>query len=193
MALRVRPLSKTANAVLFCAVFAAWCVLDRVTKAYFESALDLEQSMPGPLPDVFTWTLVHNTGGAWGMLSSATLYLGIFSLAVSIGIAVFALLFNKGASWVESVSLALVVAGGIGNAIDRFAMGYVVDFINASFVDFPVFNIADIGVTVGMVLFFVALLVRTFAESKTAGVEAPQVSSVSSASPIPRAPRAPKE
>ena len=53
---------------------------------------------------------------------------------------------------------ALVVAGGIGNAIDRFIQGYVVDFIELSFMDFPVFNIADIGVTCGVALIFIAVI-----------------------------------
>ena len=155
-----------ANAVLFCALFAVWEILDRVSKSYFDSTMTLGQTISGPVPGLFTFTLVHNTGGAWGMLSSATFFLGVFSLVVSIAIAVFALRYNTGATWLETAALALVVAGGFGNAVDRFALGYVVDFINFSFVDFPVFNIADIGVTVGMAVFFVALLVRTLKESK---------------------------
>lgn len=58
----------------------------------------------------------------------------------------------------EVVGLALVFAGGIGNAIDRFVLGYVVDYINFTFIDFPVFNIADIGVTCGIVLFLIGCL-----------------------------------
>ncbi len=54
--------------------------------------------------------------------------------------------------------MALVVAGGLGNAIDRFTLGYVVDFIEPVFIDFPVFNVADIGVTCGFVLFVVAMI-----------------------------------
>ena len=159
-------LGTAGHMVLFFALFAAWELFDRLTKTYFDSALTVGKSIAGPLPGVFTFTLVHNTGGAWGMLSDATLFLGIFSVAVSVALAVFALRFNRGATWVETASLALVVAGGFGNAVDRFALGYVVDFINVSFIDFPVFNIADIGVTVGMLVFFIALLVRTLRESK---------------------------
>ena len=155
-----------ANAVLFFALFAVWEVLDRVTKMHFDSALNIGQTVPGPLPGIFTCTLVHNTGGAWGMLSSATMFLGIFSLVLSILIAIYALRFNRGAALVETAALALVAAGGFGNAVDRFAMGYVVDFINLSFIEFPVFNIADIGVTVGMIIFFVALLARTASEAR---------------------------
>ena len=59
----------------------------------------------------------------------------------------------------QVVGAALVVAGGLGNAFDRFALGYVVDFIEPVFIDFPVFNVADIGVTCGFVLFLVGVIV----------------------------------
>ena len=53
----------------------------------------------------------------------------------------------------------MVVAGGIGNAVDRFANGFVTDFIEFSFIDFPVFNIADIGVTCGFALLIIGIIV----------------------------------
>ena len=62
----------------------------------------------------------------------------------------------------------LVVAGGIGNAIDRFTLGFVVDFIEPTFIDFPIFNIADIGVTCGIILFIVSLLIHERTEAKRA-------------------------
>ena len=158
-------LAKPKNAALFFAVFAVWEILDRIAKSYFDSTMSLGQSVEA-VPGLCRWTLVHNTGGAWGMLSDATFALGIFSLVVSLLLAIFPIRWNEGATWVETCALALVVAGGFGNAVDRFALGYVVDFINLSFMDFPVFNIADIGVTVGMVVFFVALLIRTLLEAK---------------------------
>lgn len=54
--------------------------------------------------------------------------------------------------------LGIVAAGGIGNAIDRFFTGYVVDFICFDFIDFPVFNIADVGVTCGILLLVILML-----------------------------------
>ena len=77
-----------------------------------------------------------------------------------IAIALFFLFLSKNISIPETIGMALVFAGGIGNAIDRFAQGYVVDFIHFVFIDFPVFNIADIGVTCGMVLFLVSFILR---------------------------------
>ena len=59
-------------------------------------------------------------------------------------------------------------AGGLGNAVDRFTLGYVVDFIDPVFIDFPTFNIADIGVTCGFVIFFAALFLRARREEAEA-------------------------
>ena len=69
------------------------------------------------------------------------------------------------ANILELVGLSLVFAGGVGNAIDRFALGYVVDFINTTFMSFPVFNVADIGVTCGVVLFLAGTFI-SLAESE---------------------------
>ena len=61
----------------------------------------------------------------------------------------------------ETIALALVCSGGLGNAIDRFSQLYVVDFIDFTFIDFPVFNVADIGVTCGFVLLVIGYLLAT--------------------------------
>ena len=70
---------------------------------------------------------------------------------------------------------ALIVAGGLGNALDRFTLGYVVDFIDTTFISFPTFNVADIGVTCGFVLFFAGMLwsMRGDGASTATGAPAP--------------------
>ena len=68
------------------------------------------------------------------------------------------------------------MAGGLGNAYDRFFTGYVVDFINVTFMDFPVFNVADIGVTCGIVAFFVFVIFFDFKEDAAKG-QMPEASS----------------
>lgn len=165
-------LSPAVNIAVFLLVFAVFEVVDRLTKMYFDSNFMVGEGFDGPIPSVINFVLVHNTGGAWGMFSDSTIALGVFALVVSVVLAVFALRYNEGATWVETVCLAMVVAGGFGNAVDRFALQYVVDFLNFGFIDFPVFNVADIGVTVGMVVFFLALAVRTVIEEKNRKKEA---------------------
>lgn len=142
---------------LFVCVALVWLLADQATKALVDvhEAGEVLHASPVGFLDV---VLVHNTGAAWGALSGATVALGAVSLVVCALIAVYVFAFAKQAPWVAYLGLALVFAGGVGNAIDRFWHGYVVDFISTAFMDFPVFNIADVGVTVGVVLFVISLL-----------------------------------
>ena len=63
----------------------------------------------------------------------------------------------KGSLWLLS-SLSLVIAGGIGNFIDRLRLGYVVDMFHLDFIDFPVFNVADMCLTVGVAILFIYMM-----------------------------------
>ena len=69
-------------------------------------------------------------------------------------------------TFMQLFSIGIVVAGGIGNAIDRFVTGYVVDFICFDFIDFPVFNIADIGVTCGVLILVTLMMYYSFSKTK---------------------------
>ena len=104
------------------------------------------------------FVLVHNTGAAWGILAGNTMALGAFSAIVVLVLAVYFLVNAKTVNLFQTVGFGLIVAGGIGNAIDRFVQGYVTDFIAVTFIDFPVFNVADIGVTCGVVILFIGLM-----------------------------------
>lgn len=137
--------------VLFVVTAAALLIVDRCTKVYFDQ-FSLGEHIGGPYVGLFEFTLVHNTGGAWGIFSDSTMLLAVFSTIVSLIIAVAVIVMARKSTWLLTFAGALIVGGGIGNAIDRFMQGYVVDFINLSFMRFPVFNVADIGVTCGFVL-----------------------------------------
>ena len=93
------------------------------------------------------------------MFGDSTFLLGVMSLIVCVLLTVYLFFLAYRPNIVQVVGAALVVAGGLGNAFDRFALGYVVDFIEPVFIDFPVFNVADIVVTGGFVLFLVGVIV----------------------------------
>ena len=149
--------NSTRAAILIAAVVVVWFVFDRVTKVHFDEHIP-GVTLGGPYAGLFEFVVVHNTGAAWGIFDGSTFLLGIMSVVVSIAAAIFAIVFAKRSNWLFSLGVALVVAGGLGNAFDRFMLGYVVDFINLTFIDFPVFNIADIGVTCGFALAAIAFL-----------------------------------
>ena len=141
----------------FALIAALWLAADVATKAYF-NGFALGSVVGGPYLGIFQFRLVHNTGMAWGLFGDSTFALGVMSVVVCAVLTGFFLANIRRITALELVGLALVVAGGIGNALDRFTLGYVVDFIETTFIDFPVFNVADIGVTCGFILFLLGLL-----------------------------------
>ena len=101
------------------------------------------------IPGVIDFMFVRNIGAAFSMGEGHGIAFAVLALAVIIAIAVY-LLRAPQLARLEVVGMAMV--GAIGNAIDRLTFGFVTDFIATTFIDFPVFNVADIGITVGVVL-----------------------------------------
>ncbi|MEC4175871.1 signal peptidase II [Adlercreutzia sp. R21] len=160
------PSLRGRNLAIFAPLAVAWFALDMATKAYFNT-FPVGAVAGGPFLGLLQFRLAHNTGAAWGMFGDSTFALGIMSLLVCAALLAYLLITARRASVLEVVGVALVFAGGLGNAVDRFTLGYVVDFIDTTFISFPTFNVADIGVTCGFVLFFAGMLWSTRrAESK---------------------------
>lgn len=157
--------SRAIVMLLLLLIIAGWLAFDQLTKAYFD-AQQPGVILGGPYLGLVQFTLVHNTGMAWGLFGNSTLVLGILSAVVCAGFLMFGIIGGPQLNWAEIIGLGLVVAGGLGNAIDRFTLGYVVDFIQTAFMNFPVFNIADIGVTCGFVLFIIGLFVHSAHDSQ---------------------------
>lgn len=152
-----RGMKPAATAVVFFLVAGLMVALDRATKEMFDTG-NPGQVLVEDIAGLFEFRLVHNTGGAWGIFGGSPIPLGVFSVIVCLVIVwyVFGARHAR-TTFLETVALALVLAGGLGNAVDRFSQGYVVDFINCKFMTFPVFNVADICVTCGIVLFLIVL------------------------------------
>ena len=103
-------------------------------------------------------TYVENTGAAFGSFDSHTAVLSIIT-AVVLVVGLFYLLTGKAPSKLIHGCVTVIVAGGLANLIDRVFRGFVIDYISADFIDFPVFNFADILVTCGS-FFLAALLIH---------------------------------
>lgn len=91
----------------------------------------------------------ENTGAAFSAFSDSTMLLSVITLVLLLGGVIF-LFLGKIEGKILNTCAVLILAGGIGNLIDRFAQGYVVDYIKTLFMDFPIFNFADILVVVGV-------------------------------------------
>ncbi len=151
--------ARRRNFAIFAAVVVVWLALDQATKAYFNS-FEVGQTASGPYLGLVDFTLAHNTGAAWGIFSDSTVVLAVISVVVCVVAVLYLFVFAPDSSALAAIGLSLVVAGGVGNAIDRFANLYVIDFIRPVFIDFPTFNVADIGVTCGVAIFVIVLVLE---------------------------------
>lgn len=145
------------NLVVFGGVAAAFLIVDQLSKL-FASTHELGERFSESFLGLFHFQLVHNTGGAWSIFDDSTMMLAWISVAICVVLLVMFANRFKRCSLLETFGYAMVVSGGIGNAIDRFILGYVRDFFYLDFVSFPVFNVADIGVTCGFVILFIGIM-----------------------------------
>ncbi len=111
------------------------------------------------------WTYAENTGAAFSIFTGNTKFLSVFTaIALLCGMAY--LVFAKEHNKMYDICIPLLIAGGLGNLIDRIALGFVVDYIQVLFIDFPVFNFADCLVTCSAIALIIYLLYDLFAEMK---------------------------
>jgi signal peptidase II len=123
--------------------------LDQVTKLLISKSLSLNQSIP-IIKGIFHLTLIHNRGAAFGILKNQ-IPLFIFTAVSAIILISFNLKHHRDKKYFPyNISLTLILAGAIGNLIDRILFGYVIDFLD--FRIWPVFNVADSAVSIGAIL-----------------------------------------
>ena len=137
--------------ILFLALGAAGLVLDQWLKAYVTANIPLGQAQ-SLLPGVVELRTVHNYGAAWSSFSgSRWLLVGVTCAIVA---AVAAVLLRRDVRHPLGLAAGtLIIAGGIGNIVDRVRLGYVVDMFHFQFwPSYPVFNVADICIVTGAVL-----------------------------------------
>lgn len=114
------------------------------------------------------WNYVRNTGAAFGSFSDNTVLLSVVTGAVLLtGIVLIAM--KKIKSKFCLVCAVMIISGGLGNLIDRVLKGYVVDFIDLQFMNFAVFNFADILVTVGAFALMFYVIADIFRDRKNSG------------------------
>lgn len=142
-------------------------LFDLLTKKYAVEFLSTKSGWSYPLMEGFIHlTYTENTGAGFGMFSGNTTALTVITAIVIAGILVYLIIAQKETMWLR-VPLLFIVGGGIGNLVDRIALGYVRDFIKFAFWDeFAIFNIADAFVTVGVFMLIIVLIVMLVQEGK---------------------------
>ena len=143
-------------------ISAVVLVLDQVTKVWAVDAL-LGKAPIVVVPGFFDFSLVYNTGAAFGLLADAHGWQNTFFIVVAVAVSAFilwSLARSKPGEAQSAVALALIFGGAIGNVIDRVRQGYVVDFVHWFYGNWhwPTFNIADAAISVGAVLLVLDIL-----------------------------------
>lgn len=153
---------------MFYAIFAAaLVVLDQIVKYLVRANIPLGGSVPF-IPCLLDLTYVQNTGAAFSILRQHTWLLTLTSAVVVLAMCFF-LVKGFFKNRLGLFSAALVLAGGVGNLIDRVLFGFVTDMFQTTFMEFAVFNVADCCITVGVPLLFLYVWLYVGKDEKKEG------------------------
>ena len=123
-------------------------LFDQITKQIIESNSKLLVNKDFIL---FKIDYVKNFGAAFNLFNGNRLFLSFVSLIIAL-ILIYLILNKNNLKNIELLSYSFILGGTIGNGIDRIIKGYVIDFINLNVIEFPIFNVADISINIGLIL-----------------------------------------
>ncbi len=132
--------------ILFCGIVFFVLILDRLTKLWALHSLALQGNFI-IWNNILEFRFAKNTGMAFSFASSEPQVLMLLNSCIILGLILW-VCWKADYNW----GLACIIAGGLGNLIDRYQYGFVIDFINPLFVNFAIFNVADIALNLGTIL-----------------------------------------
>lgn len=150
---------------IYVGLIVALAVLDQVTKAVVARSVELYRSVP-VIPGFFNITRIHNKGAIFGFFSSSgklPVYLLLTGASFcALGFVVYYFIKTPASDIFTKLSLSLILAGALGNLIDRLFRGYVIDYLDFYIKreHFPFFNVADSCITVGALLLMITFFRR---------------------------------
>ena len=136
-------------------------VLDQIIKLVVYNTIRVAGREIVLIPNILSLNYIENYGASFGLLFTQLFLIG---LGLVIIIAIIRILFSKKYELnnISKLGLSLVLAGGIGNLIDRIFRGYVIDYLDISnLFEFPIFNFADMCVNIGVIIVFIMIIVKT--------------------------------
>ena len=142
---------------LWAIIAAAVSVVDQLSKLYITGTFGITDHMT-LIPGLIDIVYVENSGAAFSMLDGHTWLLGLVSAIFCVAITVY-MLKQKPKQPIQIIAAGLLLGGALGNGFDRIFRGFVVDFIELTLFKFPVFNFADIAITVGAALIVIQVLI----------------------------------
>ncbi|WP_225743985.1 signal peptidase II [Marinilactibacillus sp. Marseille-P9653] len=153
--------------IIYYVIAAIIVGIDQLVKYLTVQNISLYETVTA-IPNVLSFTYHQNSGAAWSILEGQMWFFIIVTLIV-IGVIVYFLHTQGRQSFLFSSALTLLLAGAIGNLIDRVLNQYVVDMFRLEFVQFPIFNVADMSLTFGvglMILYLILDEIKTFKQKK---------------------------
>ena len=137
-------------------IIAILIVLDQLVKSYVVQNIALGE-IKSWIPNLVSLTYLQNRGAAFSILQDQQLLFAFITLVVVVG-AIWYLHKHMEDSFWMVLGLTLIIAGGLGNFIDRVSQGFVVDMFHLDFINFAIFNVADSYLTVGVIVLLIAML-----------------------------------
>ncbi|ELA85538.1 signal peptidase II [Enterococcus faecium] len=139
-------------------IFSALLVgVDQLVKWWITDNLALGETK-NLIPGILSLNHIRNTGAAWSMLEGKMWFFTIVTLiAVVVILTLMIKNHEKGNRWFM-IGLSLILAGAIGNFIDRIRLGYVVDMFQTDFMSFPIFNVADVTLVCGVICILIYII-----------------------------------
>ena len=130
-------------------------ICDQLLKSWVASSIVLGGSKQ-LIPGIIELTNLRNSGAAWSIFEGQQTFFTIITIIAIIVISYFIWQYRKNIPML--IGLSLIMAGTIGKFIDRLRQGYVVDMFETTFINFPIFNIADMCLTIGVIWLIICIL-----------------------------------
>lgn len=155
---KINSISNSKAGIMITAFICALLVLDRVTKFFAQTFLMGTDGIV-IIKNILRLQYLENRGAAFGMLQNKQIFFWILTVVVAVFLIWFFIRVPKNKYYRPIIfAVAILFSGAIGNFIDRIANKYVIDFIYFEIIDFPIFNVADIYVTISVILLLVLVI-----------------------------------
>lgn len=120
------------------------------------------------VPNVLSLTYIRNSGAAWSILEDQMILFYVITVVV-VGALIYFLHTEGKRSPIASTGIAFIMGGAIGNFIDRLHLKYVIDMIRLEFINFPIFNVADMALTIGVIILIGYIVYDELVKKKVKG------------------------
>ncbi|MRI84798.1 signal peptidase II [Aerococcaceae bacterium WS4759] len=131
-------------------------LVDQIIKKWTTSSLQLHESRSG-IDGLFDFYYIRNEGAGWGILQGRMWFFYVVTFVIIVYL-IYLIYKHRQGSLFLKCTYGLLLGGAIGNLIDRIINGYVIDMFRLTFMNFPIFNVADMALSIGVVLLIIQVL-----------------------------------